>query len=357
MPLGSFIASKPAWKSNHSPPPNSPSRKPPEKRNPSLSPTIAWWLLGVGIIVLVAVVYSQQDRSQKLTFGQFKELISKGNVEVTDAMEGKRFKYSHPTELLISPKDITGKVTREEIEDAKHPDADAKSAAADRSVTFHVNKTDKDDAALLKLLGDANFKDFDYSDGPSALTTIWLPYIFVGLLLAALFVYLARKLGGAGSPMAFGRSRGKMYAQEDLGITFDDVAGIDEAVEELREVVDFLRTPEKYQIAWRPNSQGRAAGRTAGHRQDAVGQGHRRRGGRAVFRPVRLAISWRCSSASAPRASAICSSRPRPKPLHHLHRRARRARQDPRHERRRRPRRTRANAQRPAGRNGRLRLE
>ena len=48
--------------------------------------------------------------------------------------------------------------------------------------------------------------------------------------------------------MAFGRSRGKMYAQEDIGITFEDVAGIDEAVEELREVVEFLRTPEKYQV-------------------------------------------------------------------------------------------------------------
>ena len=40
----------------------------------------------------------------------------------------------------------------------------------------------------------------------------------------------------------------KMYAQEDLGISFDDVAGIDEAVDELREVVEFLRSPEKYQI-------------------------------------------------------------------------------------------------------------
>ncbi len=48
--------------------------------------------------------------------------------------------------------------------------------------------------------------------------------------------------------MAFGRSRGKLYAQEDLGISFEDVAGIDEAVDELREVVDFLRSPEKYQV-------------------------------------------------------------------------------------------------------------
>jgi cell division protease FtsH len=48
--------------------------------------------------------------------------------------------------------------------------------------------------------------------------------------------------------MAFGRSRGKMYAQEDIGVTFEDVAGIDEAVDELREVVEFLKTPEKYQV-------------------------------------------------------------------------------------------------------------
>ena len=41
--------------------------------------------------------------------------------------------------------------------------------------------------------------------------------------------------------MAFGRSRGKLYAQEEISVTFDDVAGIDEAVEELREVVEFLK--------------------------------------------------------------------------------------------------------------------
>jgi cell division protease FtsH len=57
-----------------------------------------------------------------------------------------------------------------------------------------------------------------------------------------------RRLGGAGSAMAFGRSRGKLYAQEEIGITFGDVAGIDEAVDEVREVVDFLKSPEKYQV-------------------------------------------------------------------------------------------------------------
>ena len=58
----------------------------------------------------------------------------------------------------------------------------------------------------------------------------------------------ASSLGRGGQSDGFGRSRGKMYAQEDVGITFDDVAGIDEAVEELREVVEFLRSPERYQV-------------------------------------------------------------------------------------------------------------
>ena len=66
--------------------------------------------------------------------------------------------------------------------------------------------------------------------------------------ILVIFFIMMRRLGGAGSAMAFGRSRGKLYAQEDLGIRFEDVAGIDEAVNELREVVDFLRSPEKYQV-------------------------------------------------------------------------------------------------------------
>ncbi len=70
--------------------------------------------------------------------------------------------------------------------------------------------------------------------------------LFTGVLIL-FFIIMMRRLGGAGSPMQFGRSRGRLYALEDLGVTFDDVAGIDEAVEEVREVVDFLRSPEKYQ--------------------------------------------------------------------------------------------------------------
>ncbi len=75
-----------------------------------------------------------------------------------------------------------------------------------------------------------------------------MPMLVLTGLFIVVFFFMLRRLGGAGSPMAFGRSRGKMYAQEDIGITFEDVAGIDEAVDELREVVEFLRSPERYQV-------------------------------------------------------------------------------------------------------------
>ena len=141
-----------------------------------------------------------------------------------------------------------------------------------------------------------------------------MPMLIMTALIMVIFFIMMRKLGGAGSAMAFGRSRGKLYAQEEIGITFNDVAGIDEAVDELREVVDFLEVARKVPSSRRTDSQGRAAGRAAGNRQDAVGQGDCRRGGRAVLQPLRVPISSRCSSAWARPGSATCSSRPRPRP-------------------------------------------
>jgi cell division protease FtsH len=67
-----------------------------------------------------------------------------------------------------------------------------------------------------------------------------LPFLIVGF-------FLMRWVSSGGGAMTFGRSKHKLYAQKDLRITFQDVAGIDEAVAELREIVDFLKTPEKYQ--------------------------------------------------------------------------------------------------------------
>ena len=72
----------------------------------------------------------------------------------------------------------------------------------------------------------------------------WLiPFAF----LIALWIFFFRRIGSAeGGVMSFARSRAKIYAEDDVKVKFVDVAGVDEAEEELREIVEFLKTPKKY---------------------------------------------------------------------------------------------------------------
>ena len=73
----------------------------------------------------------------------------------------------------------------------------------------------------------------------------WLMWLVPMALLLYISTRGLRSLQGQGA-LSFGRSRAKVYAEDEVKITFADVAGIDEAIEELREIVDFLRHPEKY---------------------------------------------------------------------------------------------------------------
>ena len=66
------------------------------------------------------------------------------------------------------------------------------------------------------------------------------------LIFAGLMFFLFRKMGGSGGPMGVGKSNAKVYVQKETGVTFQDVAGEDEAKESLVEVVDFLHNPGKY---------------------------------------------------------------------------------------------------------------
>ncbi len=70
-----------------------------------------------------------------------------------------------------------------------------------------------------------------------------IPIIF----LVALWSFFFRRMGGAeGGVMSFARSRAKIYADDDVKVRFGDVAGVDEAEDELREIVEFLQNPKKY---------------------------------------------------------------------------------------------------------------
>jgi len=82
--------------------------------------------------------------------------------------------------------------------------------------------------------------------GPSFLVSLIFGFGPTVLLLSLAFLLLRRLSGISGGAAAFGRSRARRFKSSDQSVTFDDVAGIDEAKEELTEIVDFLRNPDKY---------------------------------------------------------------------------------------------------------------
>jgi cell division protease FtsH len=99
-----------------------------------------------------------------------------------------------------------------------------------------------------KLVEDLEANGVKYS---GELASKWvgevLGWVIPLIFLVGLWSFFFRRMGGAeGGVMSFARSRAKIYADDDVKVRFVDVAGVDEAEEELREIVEFLKNPRKY---------------------------------------------------------------------------------------------------------------
>jgi cell division protease FtsH len=208
-------------------------------------------LLGVGTLFFIN--YMTQDNQVKIPYSDLWKLIEQGAPQINnqaaikvsgEGTKGKElvYRYSNLDNLHIGPQEITGTVTKEIVQ------PQPQRTAPEENVTFHTPSLGLE-GANKDLANLAREKKFTVNGepAPSGWHNLVPMFIFM-LLIVGIFIFMMRRLGGTGSAMAFGRSRGKLYAQEDIGITFNEVAGIDEAVDELREVVDFLKTPEKYQV-------------------------------------------------------------------------------------------------------------
>src|SRR5690606_1702746 len=76
-----------------------------------------------------------------------------------------------------------------------------------------------------------------------------LSWVLPITLFFGIWYFMMKRIGaggGAGGLMQIGKSRAKVYVETDVRVTFDDVAGVDEAEDELKEIVDFRRDPEEY---------------------------------------------------------------------------------------------------------------
>ncbi|MCE9546359.1 MAG: ATP-dependent zinc metalloprotease FtsH [Planctomycetia bacterium] len=225
-------------------------RKVTEKKSNPISNQVLLYLTAMVVGTMFVWLILKGHATTKISYGDLTELIratspnGPGYLDLPQnaSQHQEVYRYRRPQDLEIGMYEIGGKVLRTQLDDK----GQERSGDPGHMVNFATNTQPEMSKEFSNLLRDQNFSRFDVADGPGFWDR-WLPLLAVTAMLGVVVFFMVRRLSGAGSPMAFGRSRGKLYAQEELGVTFDDVAGIDEAVEELREVVEFLRSPEKYQ--------------------------------------------------------------------------------------------------------------
>lgn len=101
-----------------------------------------------------------------------------------------------------------------------------------------------DDPELVKELEARNIKFSGELE--SKLITHLFSWVLPGLLLLGVWLYFFRRMGPGTTVMTFGKAKARIYGEKEVGVTLNDVAGVDEAKEELREVVEFLKNPERF---------------------------------------------------------------------------------------------------------------
>lgn len=236
-----------------------------DRRSSMGGSNLVWSLIAAAVAGLFALSLLGTTPEVELSYSDLEKLIRATGRSDADPAAAPRFievprsagtggdvaRYADLKDVVIGAFQVSGTVRELPLSggDALQPGSiQQRLAPASGLRRFYTSKlpSENSEGQLSKLLAE-NGVPFSYEQPPSPWRN-WMPMLFITGLFGLVFWLMLRRVGGAGSPMAFGRSRGKMYAQEDLGITFDDVAGIDEAVEELREVVEFLRNSEKYQV-------------------------------------------------------------------------------------------------------------
>lgn len=185
------------------------------------SRTLALWLAIFVLSIWVTMQLNRGDETAKsVTFGEFIELLEARQIAEAE-IAGKSFRGK-----LITPQETEGRSYRwVEVKLPEEP-------------TFETAKSWMQDY-------DVNLKFKEESPDWTGILLTLLPWI----LLAAVWLIFLRRMqgGGARGIFSFGKSRAKMLTENHPRITFDDVAGADEAKQELREIIEFLKEPEKFQ--------------------------------------------------------------------------------------------------------------
>lgn len=176
--------------------------------------SIWYFLLAFWLLIILQEVYFASQHLDEVPYSQFKEWLLEDKV----------------AEIAITEEMINGKLK---------PDREG-----DEEQWFKTVRVDDPD--LVRILEE---KNVEYAG--VVVSTLWkdvASWVIPILIFAGIWFWILRRMGqGAGGGfMKIGQSKAKIYMEQDIPVRMSDVAGVDEAQEELLEVVEFLKTPEKF---------------------------------------------------------------------------------------------------------------
>ena len=189
-----------------------------KKPKPSIWITL---LLTVGIVLLIASVFSAISGSQynETTYSEFKTAMDNGQLAEVE-IQADRILY-------LTKEEAAKPANQQKASYTGLPTGADTLALSDtlHAMGIEVNKKIVEDNSFIYLI---------------------LSYGAMGLLIFLTFRMLSKRMSGDGIMGGFGGNKAKVYMEKKTGVTFQDVAGQDEAKESLQEIIDFLNNPQKY---------------------------------------------------------------------------------------------------------------
>ena len=200
------------------------------------------WIYGIVILSLIVLyITTGQDKSSistQVSYSDFKVMVTKGYAK--DIVVNK---YQNTLEMYVKPEHIRDVFHQGVQQTGKNPSISVAIGSVDQVEQF-INKAREEKKFTGKFSYD-NSKDNDF------FSSLFMNILFFGGIILV-WMFIMRRMGG-GSPMGgagifnVGKSKAQMYEKGgELGITFKDVAGQAGAKQEMQEIVDFLKNPQKY---------------------------------------------------------------------------------------------------------------
>ncbi len=219
------------------PTPERPPRKDNRPEGPNMpglkmGRSMVTWMLVIGLAIMLLMLFNQGDRqSVQIPFSEFDSRLRDGEVK-SIVIEGDEVsgEFRSPQTITLS----TGQTANVTQFKAR--------AAADGAVPYEM---------LRYILDNRGTASVEIKSAQGLLMNLLLPHLLWIVLIVLFWLFVFRQLRGASGPGGmlgnFGRSRHKITTKEHTNITFEDVAGIDEAKDEVKEIVEFLRNPKRFQ--------------------------------------------------------------------------------------------------------------